>query len=168
MQIPKRRAQLLRVMTDKVNYVTADGLEKLKAELKELKTKTKREVAERIDNARALGDLSENAEYHAAKEQMAWIDTRIHHIEELLKNAVVIEHERGEGGVIIVGSTVVVRANGKTKELKIVGSNEADPGAGRISNESPLGAAFLGHAKGDDVDVTTPGGITTYTILEIK
>jgi len=170
MQIPKRRAQLLKTypMTDKVNYVTAEGLEKLKAELKELKTVKQRELAERLDAARQLGDLSENAEYHEAKHQLGLVQSRILQIGELLKSAMVIETEKGDSGMVVVGSTIVVEANGKRREFQIVGSNEADPTAGRISNESPLGSAFLGHKQGDNVTVTTPGGNTTYVIKELK
>lgn len=155
-------------MSDKVNYVTAEGLEKLKAELKDLKMVKQRELAERLDAARQLGDLSENAEYQEAKHQLGMVQTRILVIDDLLKNAVVIESEKGERGVVNVGSTVVVNANGKEKEYTIVGSNEADPMAGRISNESPLGNAFIGHKQGDAVSVTTPGGTTIYQIVKVK
>ena len=155
-------------MNDKINYVTAEGLEKLKAELKDLKTVKQRELAERLDAARQLGDLSENAEYHEAKHQLGMVQTRILQIGELLKNVSVIDADHGSSGIVSVGSTVVVDANGKTRELQIVGSNEADPAAGRISNESPLGSAFIGHKLGDDVSVTTPGGTTVYKIKEVK
>lgn len=155
-------------MNDKVSYVTADGLEKLKAELKDLKTVKQRELAERLDAARQLGDLSENAEYHEAKLQLGMVQTRILVIEELLKKAVIIENEKDAGGNINVGSTIVVEASGKQRTFQIVGSNEADPAAGRISNESPLGSAFIGQKLGDDVTVTTPGGTTIYKIVEVK
>lgn len=170
MQVPKRRAQILRttLMTDKVHYVTAEGLDKLKAELKDLKTVKRRELAERVDAARALGDLSENAEYQEAKHQLAYVEGRILQLNEMLKNVALIEGEKGEAGVVNIGSSVTVEASGKRKEYQIVGSNEADPAAGRISNESPLGASFLGHKKGDAVSVTTPGGTTTYTIVGVK
>lgn len=170
MQIPKRRAQMLRTysMNDKVNYVTADGLEKLKAELKELKTVKQRELAERLDAARQLGDLSENAEYHEAKHQLGMVQSRVLQIGELLKNVVVIENDKGGSDTIGVGSLLTVNAGGKQKEFHIVGSNEAEPAVGRISNESPLGSAFIGHKKGDKVTVTTPGGTTVYEILDVK
>lgn len=171
MQIPKRRAQMLRTyaMNDKVRYVTADGLEKLKAELHELKTVKQRDLAERLDAARQLGDLSENAEYQEAKHQLGQVQTRILQIEELLKTAVVIEHGKEDSaGEIRVGSTVIADVRGKEKTYEIVGSNEADPLMGRISNESPIGSALLGHKKGDEVNVETPGGTNTYKILEVK
>jgi transcription elongation factor GreA len=155
-------------MSDKVQYVTAEGLEKLKAELKDLKTVKQRELAERLDAARQLGDLSENAEYHEAKHQLGMVQTRILQIGELLKNVSVIGEEQGQSGVVNIGSTIVVEAAGKQKTLQIVGSNEADPAAGRISNESPLGSAFIGHSVGDSVSVTTPGGTTVYAIKEVK
>lgn len=155
-------------MSDKVNYVTAEGLEKLKAELKELKTVKQRELAERLDAARQLGDLSENAEYQEAKLQLGQVQSRILQIGELLKNVSIIGAEKGEKGVVAIGSTVSVEVSGKQKEYQIVGSNEADPAAGRISNESPLGAAFLDHAEGETVSVTTPGGTTAYRIVKVK
>lgn len=171
MQIPKRRAQMLRTyaMNDKIRYVTAEGLEKLKVELHELKTVKQRELAERLDSARQLGDLSENAEYQEAKLQLGQVQTRMLQIGELLKTAVVIEHGAdGEGGEIRVGSTVIADVRGKEKTYEIVGSNEADPLTGRISNESPIGSALLGHKKGDEVKVETPGGTSLYKILDVK
>lgn len=169
MQIPKRRAQLLRThaMTDKINYMTAEGIEKLKEELHHLKTVKTRELAERLDSARQLGDLSENAEYQEAKHQLGQAQTRILQIGELLKTAQIIEQGGGEGG-IRVGSKVVVEVRGKEKAYEIVGSNEVDLAAGRISNESPIGSALLGHKKGDDVNVETPGGTNTYKIVDVK
>jgi transcription elongation factor GreA len=155
-------------MSDKVNYVTSDGLEKLKAELKDLKLVKQRELAERLDAARQLGDLSENAEYQEAKHQLGMVQTRILVIDELLKNAVIIEREKSAAGVVNVGSTITVETSGKQRTFQIVGSNEADPTSGRISNESPLGAAFIGQKLGDNVSVTTPGGTTTYKIVDVK
>jgi transcription elongation factor GreA len=153
-------------MADRVTYVTADGLTKLEAELRELKTVSRRELAQRIEAAKALGDLSENAEYHDAKESLAFVEGRIREIEDMMKNISVIE-AGASGGVVRVGSTVDVEVNGKKKTYKIVGSNEANPAAGLISNESPLGSAFLGHAAGAQVSVETPGGNTVYRIVSI-
>ena len=170
MQIPKRRAQMLRThaMSDKINYITAEGLEKLKEEQHHLKTVKTRELAERLDSARQLGDLSENAEYQEAKHQLGQAQMRILQIGELLKTAQIIEQGEGDAGIIRVGSTVVVEVRGKEKTYEIVGSNEADPAAGRISNESPIGEAFLGHKKGDEVRVETPGGTNVCKVLEVK
>ena len=148
-------------------FLTAQGLEKLKIELAALKAKL-REVAERIDKAKELGDLSENAEYHEAKEDYAFTAGKIMEIEDTLNRASVMA-EQTQKEVVQMGSTVYVQNNaGKDKEYTLVGPNEADPTAGRISYESPLAQAFLGRKKGERVEVTTPGGSTNYTILGIK
>jgi transcription elongation factor GreA len=154
-------------MAEKIHYVSSEGLEKLKEELHQLKTVRRREVATKIETAKALGDLSENAEYHEAKDELGFIEGRIMEIENILKNVSLIE-QGGSSGMVRIGSHIVVEMNGKKKEYTIVGSDEADPLQGKISNESPLGNAFLGHANGDRVSVTTPGGTQTYRILEIS
>lgn len=148
-------------------YLTAQGLEKLKLELMTLKTKL-REIAERIDKAKELGDLSENAEYHEAKEDYAFTAGKIMEIEDTLNRATVMA-EQTQKEVVQMGSTVRVQNGaGKEKEYTLVGPNEADPLAGRISYESPLAQSFLGHKRGERVEVTTPGGSTNYTIVGIK
>jgi transcription elongation factor GreA len=147
-------------------YVSPEFLTKLKDELKDLKTVKRRELAARIEAAKSLGDLSENAEYHEAKDALGFIEGRILEIEDLLKNAVVIEQESGASNVR-VGSTVTVSINGKEKSFTIVGSNEADPLSGKVSNESPIGRALLGSKGGDQVEVETPGGTTVYEVLRI-
>lgn len=154
-------------MADKITYISADGLEKLKSEYQYLKTVRRRELADRIDAAKALGDLSENAEYHEAKDDLAFVEGRIMELEETLKNVSIIP-EGASGGAVRIGSTVEVEIGGKKKTYKIVGSNEANPVEGLISNESPLGSAFLGHAQGDRVEVETPAGTSTYTILAVS
>ncbi|MFA5935364.1 MAG: transcription elongation factor GreA [Patescibacteria group bacterium] len=153
-------------MADKINYLSPEGLEKIKQELVNLKTVRRREVANKIETAKALGDLSENAEYHEAKDEMGFVEGRILEIQEILKNVSLIDSGVTEG-VIRVGSKIQVESMGKKKEFTIVGSNEANPAEGRISNESPLGNAFLGHAKGDKVNVATPAGTQTYLIVDI-
>jgi len=154
-------------MADKLTYVSKEGLDKLQAELAFLKNTRRRELAERINAAKALGDLSENAEYHEAKDDLAFTTARIQEIENMLKNVSLIED--GVGGTTVqIGSTVTIEVGCKNKSYKIVGSNEADPVSGLISNESPLGSAFLGRSKGDRVDVETPAGTSTYTILSIS
>lgn len=163
-----RKAILIDCMTSQIHYVTAEGLERLKAELHELKTVRRREVASRIETAKALGDLSENAEYHEAKDEMALMEGRIHEIETILKNVAVIENESGATGVARVGSTVEVEVRGVRKTFTIVGSNEANPALGRISNESPIGSALLGAKAGSHVDVKTPAGTTTYEIIDVS
>lgn len=153
-------------MADKVTYISQDGLEKLKAELTHLKTVRRKELAERIASAKALGDLSENAEYHEAKDELGFVEGRISQIEDMLKNVSIIE-EGVAGGVVRIGSTVTAEIGGKTKTYKIVGSNEADPVSGRISNESPLGNAFLGCRSGETVEVATPAGTAAYKIISV-
>lgn len=153
-------------MADKINYLSPEGLENLKQELVNLKTVRRREVAAKIESAKALGDLSENAEYHEAKDELGFIEGRIMQIEDILKNVSVIQ-EGAHGGDVRVGSKIVVENAGKQKEFTIVGSNEAAPLEGKISNESPMGSAFLGHKKGDKVSVATPAGTQTYTIVDV-
>ena len=151
----------------KVNYISAEGLRKIEAEYHDLKTVKRRELANRIEAAKALGDLSENAEYHEAKDALGFVEGRILEIEDFMKNYEIIK-ETGSSGVVRIGCTVVVESKGKQKTFHIVGSNEADPPAGRISNESPIGGALLGTKVGDKVSVDSPGGTTTYTIVEIR
>ncbi len=157
----------IEIMSEKIFYISQDGLDKLKAELHELKTVKVRETSSRIEQAKALGDLKENAEYHSAKDEMGFIQGRIREIEEMLKNVSVIQDVAGSSTVRI-GSKVEVEAKDVVKNYKIVGSEEANPASGLISNESPMGRAFLGHAPGDKVEVETPGGIVIYTILNIS
>lgn len=146
--------------------MSAEGLEKIKAELLDLKTVKRRELAERISVAKSLGDLSENAEYHEARDNLAFVEGRILEIEEMLKNVSVIQTPQSHD-VVSIGSTVVVDVSGKERTYTIVGSNEADPAAGLISNESPLGSAFLGRRVGESVEVDTPGGVITYKIISV-
>ncbi len=157
---------LLIVMS--TQYVSAERLDQLKKEMKELKTVKRHEVAERIEAAKALGDLSENAEYHEAKDAMAMLEGRIYEIGELLKNVRVIEEEAGVAGVARVGSTVAVEVGGKQRTFQIVGSDEADPPNGKISNVSPIGSASLGAKAGETVEVSSPAGTMSYRILEVR
>ncbi len=147
-------------------YITKEGLEKLKKELDELKNVRRKEIAARIEIAKDMGDLSENAEYHEAKDEQGFIEGRIAELEATLPNAVIIE--RNSNGCISVGSTVRISANGKEKEYTIVGASEADPISGKISNESPLGQAVLGKCAGDTVEVHTPAGKTVYAIIAVS
>lgn len=150
-----------------VQYVSKDRLEALQVELHDLKSVKRREVADRIESAKALGDLSENAEYHEAKDEMIALETHIFQLEELLKNVRIIEEGGSSDGAVRVGSSVTVEVNGKQKAFHIVGSNEADPLSGKISNESPIGSALLGTKPGDKVPVTTPAGVTVYLVKSI-
>lgn len=154
-------------MANRITYVSNEGLENLKAELHNLKTVKRRELADRIESAKALGDLSENAEYHEAKENLAFVEGRIQQINDMLQNVSIIDPSVTTG-VIRIGSTFVAEANGKERTFKIVGSNEADPATGLISNESPLGDAFQGHSVGDKVEVQIPSGIMVYTVVSIS
>ena len=148
--------------------MSAAGLERLKQELHELKTVKRRELADRIETAKALGDLSENAEYHEAKDALSFVEGRIHEIEDILKNVAVIEEETGAVGIIRIGSTVVVEVNGKEKTYSIVGSNEADPLQGLVSNESPIGSALLGKKEDDIAEVEAPAGRIIYKIKKVS
>lgn len=137
----------------------------MRAELADLKKK-KREVAERINRAKELGDLSENAEYQDAKEEMAFVEGHALELEDYINRAVIIEQKNGD--TVTVGSTVTVKTGTREKSYTIVGANEADPLAGRISNETPLAQALLGRRVGDIVEVTVPSGKTSYTIVKIQ
>lgn len=148
-------------------YVSEEGLEKLKAELQELKTTKRKEIAARLEHAKTLGDLSENAEYQEAKEEQSLVESQIAELEEILRSAVVITKAHRTDQVS-VGATVKVRSPNGEEAYTIVGSEEANPAAGKISNESPLGKSFLNHRVGDRVEVKTPGGATNYEIVEIQ
>ena len=153
----------------KQTVITDEGLKKLEAELEELKTVKRKEVAEKIKVALGYGDLSENSEYDEAKNEQAIIEGRIAEIENQLKNVRVLDKAEIGTENVHIGSTVTVREKGKkAKETyRIVGSTEADPLGGRISDESPIGKALLGHRKGDEVEVETPGGVIYLIVDEI-
>ncbi|MEK7082124.1 MAG: transcription elongation factor GreA [Patescibacteria group bacterium] len=148
-------------------YISAEGLEKLKQELHDLKTSKRREIAGRLEHAKTLGDLSENAEYQEVIEEQKMVEQKIGELEEMLRNIVVIKDARS-GDVVVVGSTVRVKSPWGEEVYRIVGSEESDPGQGKISNESPLGKAFLGRKKMESVEVRTPRGSVRYEIVEIK
>jgi len=149
-------------------FITADGLKKLKEELSYLKMSKRQEIAKRIQNAKELGDLSENAEYSEAKEQQALNESRIAELEETFKNAETIDDRHSRSDVVNIGSTIKVKSGEIKRTLTIVGSNEADPSEGKISNESPLAMFFLGHKINDKVEVETPKGKKNYLILDIS
>ncbi len=154
-------------MAEKQQYFTKERLEKLKEELADLKTRKRIEVGERLKRAKELGDLSENSEYFEAREEQAQVETRISELEDMIKNAQIIE-KTGSTTTVSVGSTIQVEKNGEVKKFTIVGSNEANPAEGLISNESPLGSSFLNKTTGAKVTVTTPSGKAEYTILSIE
>ena len=145
--------------------MTAEGLAAMQAELIELKTVQRPEVVERVKNARELGDLRENADYEAARNEQSFLEGRILALEQQLRTAVVIEASTGNS--IAMGSTVRYELEGTSGEMTIVGSTESDPAAGRISAASPVGKALLGHRVGDTVTVRTPAAEMLYRILEI-
>lgn len=149
-------------------YMTAEGLEKLKSELEYLKTVRREEVSQKLQVAIAQGDLKENADYHAAKEEQGFVEGRIRTLEDSLRRAKVIENN-GPSDIVRVGSKVTVMEEG-TDELEtysIVGPHEANPASGRISNESPIGSALLGAKRGQIVSVQIPAGEIRYRISEI-
>lgn len=172
--VQSRRLIRSGIMADAKKVVlTYEGLRKLEDELEELKTVKRKEVAEKIKEARGQGDLSENAEYDAAKEEQGEIESRIVVIEKMLRNAEVIDDDEVSGDIVTVGSRVKIWDMEFEEEIdySIVGSAEADPMSsenGKISNESPVGRGLLGHKIGDVVDIETPGGIVQFKILGIS
>jgi len=148
-------------------YVSAEGLEKLKNELESRRNTIRKEIADRIFAAKELGDLSENFEYHEAKDSQAMNESRIMELEAMIKDSVIVEQKTGSS-TISLGNSFVVETDGKKKTFEIVGSSEADPMSGKISNESPLGQAFLGHGVGEMVEIAVPSGAMKYKIVEIK
>src|SRR6185436_19185755 len=146
-------------------YLTPEGEIKLKAELAELKGPRREELAQRLRSAIQMGDLSENADYHKAKEDQAFLEGRIQEIEAALRTAVIIEKQHGD--TVNVGSHVTVQEEDFDPEtFYVVGAKEADPRNGRISNESPIGNALMGHKAGDIVEAETPGGKLKFKILK--
>ena len=150
------------------HYLTQKKFDTLKAETKELKNQTIPAIAKRIDSAKQMGDLSENAEYHAAREEMAWAQSRLKELGRILDNAEIISIENKSKDIVDIGSKVVVEINNKEREYTIVGAQEADPAERKISNESPLGRAFLGRTRGESVQVEVPSGVQVYKIVSIN
>ncbi len=148
-------------------YLTKERIEELKAQLAELKTKGRQEIAERLKRAKELGDLSENSEYFEAREAQTRLEAQIADLEELLKNPVLIKKTAGST-TIRVGSTFKAQKNSSFFTYTVVGSNEAQPEKGLISNESPLGRAFLGKKVGDTVVFQAPSGMQTYKVIDIQ
>ena len=153
----------------KKNILTEEGLKALEDELQDLKLNRRKEVAQKIKEARELGDLSENAEYDAAKEEQRDIELRIEEIDKILKNAELVTDDDVDSSVINIGCTVRIKDLEYDEELeyKIVGSTEANSLKGKISNESPVGKTLSGAKVGQKVEVETPAGIIVYKILEI-
>lgn len=156
-------------MAQKV-VLTVEGLKKLEKELEHLKTTRRREVAARIKDAKAFGDITDNAEYESAKEEQAFVEGRIAQLEAMLRNAEVIDEDEIDTDAVRLGSKVKLKdlAEGGVFEYIIVGSAEADPANSRISNESPVGKAILGKPVGSVVDVIAPMGTLKFQVLEIS
>lgn len=150
--------------------MTQEGKEKLENELIFLKTEKRKEVVERIKIARDFGDLSENSEYDSAKEEQGFVETRIAQVEKMIRQAVIIEQDDANTNVVSLGKMVTFKEvpNGEEESYTIVGSAEADPLEGKISNDSPMAQSLLGHEVGTEVTVDTPGGDFKVKIVDVK
>jgi len=150
------------------HYITPEGEAKLKAELEELKGPKREELAQRLRSAIQMGDLSENADYHKAKEDQGFLEGRIKELEAILRNAVIIE-KKGSQGIVTIGSQVTIQEQGAEPETyHLVGPTEADPRKGRISHESPIGRALMDKKVGDVAEAETPGGMIKFKIIKIE
>ena len=152
---------------DKPQYVSAEGLKKLQAELDDLRTSKRDEVAKRIHAAMEFGDYSENSELEQAKNDQAFLEGRIMTLEQMIKNAQLID-EKSKHDIVEVGSHITVEADGRKEQYLIVGSAEASPAEGKISNESPVGRALQGHKAGETVKMSVPSGMIEMKILAIR
>lgn len=150
-------------------YLSPEKFQELKDELDRLKNEERKKVTESLEYAKSLGDLSENAEYHEARDMQAKIESRISELETMLKSAVVISNN-GKSDVVQAGSVIVIQKKGEKdkREFKIVGSEESNIAAGKISYHSPIGTSVMGKKKGEEFNVRTPNGEATYTLVEIK
>lgn len=155
-------------MTDKEQYLTQEKFDELQKELQELKTTKRKEVAESLEYAKSLGDLSENAEYHEARALQAELEDRINKIEAMIRSAKIVSDSHSEK--INIGSEVTLEKESNKEKIKytIVGSEEADISKGKISSNSPLGAALMGKKKGEKATIQTPKGKTHYTIVSVQ
>lgn len=154
---------------EKSYYMTEEGKEKIEKELHVLKTEKRKEVVERIKIARDFGDLSENSEYDSAKEEQAFVETRIAQLEKMIRNAVIIENDENNVDVVSLGKkvTFIELPDGEEETYTIVGSAEADPFEGKISNDSPMAKSLLGNEKNTEVMVPTPGGEIKVKIIDV-
>ena len=157
-------------MAEKQYYMTLEGKANIENELNELKSVRRKEVVENIKIARSFGDLTENAEYDSAKEEQAMVEGRIAQLEEMLRNVAIISEEEKDISVVGIGTTVTFLSVEDNEEdtYTIVGSAEADPFTGKISNESPIAKSLMGHQVGDQVSVPAPGGEYAVKITSIK
>ncbi|WP_027724665.1 transcription elongation factor GreA [Tuberibacillus calidus] len=155
---------------EKKHYMTAEGKRKLEQELEYLKTERRKQVVERIKVARSFGDLSENSEYDAAKDEQAFVEARIQQLEQIIRNSVVVEDDADNPDVVNIGKSVtfIELPDGEEESYTIVGSAESDPFEGKISNDSPMGRSLIGKKVGDEVTVPTPGGELRVKIVTVK
>jgi transcription elongation factor GreA len=155
-------------MSPQPSYLTPEGEARLRAELAELKGPRREELSQRLRSAIQMGDLSENADYHKAKEDQGFLEGRIQEVETILRNSVIIE-ESGASDLVVIGSHVTIQEEGFPPETyHLVGPTEADPRSGRISFESPIGKALLDKRVGDIAEAEAPGGVIKFTILKIE
>lgn len=157
-------------MVEKMYPMTIEGKEKLEAELEELKTVKRREIVERIKIARSFGDLSENSEYESAKDEQAFVEGRITTLETMIRYAQIIDNEGVDEDEVSLGKkvTFIELPNGDEEEYTIVGSAEADPFSGKISNDSPIAKALIGKKTGDQIIINTPGGDMEVKIIKVS
>lgn len=157
-------------MDKKKVFVTREGLTELKHELEELNSVKRPQVLERVSQARSMGDLSENSEYTAAREELSLMDGRIEELADIIKSANLIDanHKKGKRATVELGSSITVSVGGKKEEFSLVGEWEADPKNKKISHESPLGKALIGKSLGEKVEVEAPAGKVVYTIVGIN
>jgi transcription elongation factor GreA len=153
-------------MAEQKEYVSKEKYQELQKELEHLMHVRRKEIAEKLEAAKALGDLSENAEYHAAREEQAGLEERIMELEQILKNAQIVS--KGKKDTVGIGSKVTIDRGGKKISYAIVGSEEADVSQGKISNKSPLGESLVGKRKGDSFSFSTPTGEQHGTLVEIE
>ena len=155
-------------MSELKQYLTSEKLQEFKKELDYLRNEKRKEIAENLEYTKKMGDLAENAEYHEARQAQGEIEDRISHLENLIKTAIIVDGKSGD--CVSIGTTVKVKKDGENeaKVYKIVGSEEADMLAGKLSNLSPLGSALLGKKKGDTFSFTTPKGKANYTLVSIE
>lgn len=154
-------------MEEKEIYISAEGLEKLKEELSLIEGTKLKAIAKKIAEAKDLGDLAENSEYHEAKQEQAFLAGKAQELRYKVKHARIISNSNSSG-IIAVGANVKISVAGQEKDFSLVGSDESDPANGKISIDSPIGRALLNHKAGDKVQVTTPAGQTEYSIVEVK
>ncbi len=154
-------------MNTEIEYLTKEKFDELQTELQFLKTTRRKEIADSLEYAKSLGDLSENQEYHEARDSQATVEDRINHLEQILKTASIVSS--AGNGVVAAGSSVTLeKGDGTKKVYTIVGSEEANAALGKISMRSPLGTAILGKPKGEKFSVETPSGTMSYKIIDIK